>query len=167
MASEKQLFAPQEFLAKLQGGEISRPVVFTGMVKKSEDDSDYLLFARGNKCTNWIKIPLSSIEKIDLLNIVACKDHTHPLVTLYLYRPQTEEGLLFLSLAQAPSSPTSRVASAPLVRRRVERRSSGYPNTSRSQVRADPGCNDVEIDEDGTTWCFVESSEHYYIYEQC
>ncbi|MFI1937928.1 hypothetical protein ACH44C_12200 [Streptomyces purpureus] len=35
------------------------------------------------------------------------------------------------------------------------------------QFRADPGCNDVEVEEDGTTYCFVESSEHYCIYELC
>lgn len=31
---------------------------------------------------------------------------------------------------------------------------------------ADPGCPDYDVDEDGT-WCFLESSEHYCIYELC
>ncbi|WP_369144384.1 hypothetical protein [Streptomyces sp. R44] len=34
-------------------------------------------------------------------------------------------------------------------------------------LRADPGCNDIEITENGVTYCFVESSEHYCIYVLC
>ncbi|MER7536455.1 hypothetical protein ABTX77_16960 [Streptomyces sp. NPDC097704] len=36
-----------------------------------------------------------------------------------------------------------------------------------SVFRADPGCNDYEITENGVTYCFVESSEHYCIYVLC
>lgn len=31
---------------------------------------------------------------------------------------------------------------------------------------ADPGCADFDVDEAGT-WCFLESSEHFCIYELC
>jgi len=31
---------------------------------------------------------------------------------------------------------------------------------------ADPGCPDYDVDDAGT-WCFIESSEHYCIYELC
>jgi len=165
MANETQSFAPEEFLARLARGEISRPIVFTGMVKRSEDDSACLLFARGN-CTNWIKIPLSSIEQIEVLDIVPCKDHTHPLVKLRLKRPQTDEGILFSSLTQLASSSGSGDGPASLVRHRVIRRGRGNRGTSGSVTRADPGCNDVEIDDAGV-WCFVESSEHFCIYQLC
>ena len=38
---------------------------------------------------------------------------------------------------------------------------------TRARARsADPGCADYDIDDAGT-WCFVESSEHYCIYELC
>ncbi|MFB7614576.1 hypothetical protein [Kitasatospora sp. NPDC056181] len=36
-----------------------------------------------------------------------------------------------------------------------------------SLLRADAGCNDIEITESGATYCFVESSEHYCIYVLC
>src|SRR5262249_28450702 len=60
---------------------------------------------------------------------------------------------------------TRRQTTAPNLstRLRVKRRCAGCNATT----RADPGCNDVEIDEEGGTWCFVESSEHYCIYEAC
>jgi hypothetical protein len=39
---------------------------------------------------------------------------------------------------------------------------------TRPLLRSAPeGCNDYEVDEDGTVWCFIEDSEHYCIYEQC
>lgn len=64
---------------------------------------------------------------------------------------------------------THRQTPAPtrITRRRVEQLGSGYPEASRSLARADPGCNDYEVDEDGTVWCFIESSEHYCIFQQC
>jgi predicted amidophosphoribosyltransferase len=49
-----------------------------------------------------------------------------------------------------------------LTQHRVNNRSIGCTQTT----RADPGCNDYEFDDDGV-WCFVESSEHYCIYESC
>jgi hypothetical protein len=59
---------------------------------------------------------------------------------------------------------THRQTTAPnlLTRGRVKQRWTG----GTQPTRADPGCNDYEIDDDGI-WCFVESSEHYCIYELC
>ena len=73
------------------------------MVKPAKDDDQYLLFAPGYACENWIRIPLSSIETLDLLNFVPCNEHTHPLVLLHLKQPETDEARLFSSLAQATS----------------------------------------------------------------
>jgi hypothetical protein len=54
-----------------------------------------------------------------------------------------------------------------ITRRRVEQPGSGYPDATRPLPRSAPrGCNDYEIDDEGT-WCFIEASEHYCIYEQC
>jgi hypothetical protein len=54
------------------------------------------------------------------------------------------------------SAPTSE-------RKLIPRRAEGTRVLHRS---ADEGCNDYEVDDEGT-WCFVESSEHYCIYEKC
>ena len=88
-------FEPYDFLGRLKRDEIFVPIVVYGMVKPAEDDDDYLLFAHGNACKNWFRIPLSSIENVSVLRFVPCDDHKHPLVSLVLKQPETEEGQLF------------------------------------------------------------------------
>jgi hypothetical protein len=97
-------FAPREFLDSLKRGEVRRPIVLYGMVKPAEDDDEYLLFAQGAVCANWVRIPLTSIESVEFLNFVPCNDHTHPLVVLYLKQPETDEGRLLASLFPATSA---------------------------------------------------------------
>src|SRR6476646_922127 len=87
-------FEPYDFLGRLKRDEIFVPIVVYGMVKPAEDDDDYLLFAHGNACKNWFRIPLSSIENVSVLRFVPCDDHKHPLVSLVLKQPETEEGQL-------------------------------------------------------------------------
>ena len=118
--NERQSFEPKEFLGRLKRDEISRPIVLYGMVQPAEDDDDYLLFAHGNVCKNWFRIPLSSIENISVLSFVPCDDHEHPLVALVLKQPKTEEGQLFASLVQAPSGQAGNLRSTPR-RRRYDR----------------------------------------------
>src|SRR4249919_1517869 len=87
------------------------------MVKPADDSDDYLFFAHGSVCQNWIRIPMTSIEAIDLLNFVPCDDHNHPLVLLRLRQPETDEGRLFASLVQATSGQTRNLLSIPRERR--------------------------------------------------
>jgi hypothetical protein len=42
----------------------------------------------GKVCENWIRIRLTSIETIELVNFVPCDDHNHPLVLLVLKQPE-------------------------------------------------------------------------------
>jgi hypothetical protein len=77
----RQSFTPEEFLDRLKRDEMRRPIVLHGMVKPAEDDDDYLLFAHGSACENWIRIRLNSIETIEFLNFLPCDEHTHPLVS--------------------------------------------------------------------------------------
>src|SRR5512132_1047182 len=65
----RQSFTPDEFIDRLKRDELSQPIVLYGMVKPAESD-DYLFFAHGSVCQNWIRIPMTSIEAIDLLNFV-------------------------------------------------------------------------------------------------
>ncbi len=126
----RQSFTPYEFLDRLRRDEIRRPIVLYGMVKPAEDDDDYLLFARGSVCENWIRIRLTSIETIEFLNFVPCDDHTHPLVLLVLKQPETDEGQLFASLVQATSGQTRNLLST-----RRERRYNRAPFRSSHQRR--------------------------------
>src|SRR4051794_8059173 len=100
----RQSFEPYEFLDRLRRDDISPPVVLFGMVKLPEGDDDYLFFAHGYACENWIRIRLNTIDRIDLVNFVPCDDHMHPLVTIVLKQPETDEGRLFASLVQRPAN---------------------------------------------------------------
>jgi hypothetical protein len=112
-----QSFEPYEFLGRLKQDKISLPIVLYGMVKPAEDDDDYLLFAHGYVCENWFRIPLPRIENINVLSLVPCDDHKHPLVSLVLKQPETEEGQLFASLLQATSGQARNRLSTPRRRR--------------------------------------------------
>jgi hypothetical protein len=101
MANETEVsFSGDEFLHQLLNDEIAIPMVFTGTVKKPDVGTDHFLFAPGSDCEHWLKIPVTSVEAVEVLDVVSCKDHTHPLVKLRFKRPQSEEGSLFLALAQ-------------------------------------------------------------------
>ena len=127
----RQSFTPYEFLDRLKRDEIRRPVVLSGMVKPAEDDDDYLLFAHGSVCENWIRIRLNSIETIEFLNFVPCDDHTHPLVLLVLKQPETDEGQLFAALVQATSGQARNLLSTPR-RRRYNRAPFNFSQQRRS-----------------------------------
>jgi hypothetical protein len=153
-----QLYSPREFLTKLQEGQIGRPIVFTGMAKANDQCDDELLFAHASNCENWIRIPLSSILQVEVLDIVPCKDHTHPLVRLHLKRPETEEGILFSSLADVSSIGTSRRLSLLRIQRREDSIKQGKDN-----------CDDCPtwLEEADGRWCFVGCDETSCIYRWC
>jgi hypothetical protein len=176
----RQSFEPSEFMDRLRRDEISRPTVLFGMVKYIEDDHDYLMFAPGYVCENWMRILLSSIETIDFVDFVPCDDHTHPLVFLQLKQPETEEGRLFASLAQQRSP--RRPSRAPRASRRPvffgPRRSMGPrrvfadPNAGIVAEPEFPWCNSIpeyQVDADGVVecldWCW--ESEHRAQYSAC
>jgi hypothetical protein len=190
----KQSFAPREFLDSLKRDEIRRPIVLFGMVKPAEDDDQYLLFAHGYVCANWTRIPLTSIETVEFLNLAPCKDHTHPLVLLHMKQPETDEGQLFSSLVQATSGRMPGGAER-LIRRpgrmpggaeRLIRRPGRMPGGAERLIReprsfeprrafADPDfpwcstLSETEVDEDGTVWCqdWCWESEGVAQYSRC
>jgi hypothetical protein len=134
----RQSFEPYEFLDRLKRDEIYPPIVLYGMVKPAKDDDDYLLFAYGYVCENWLRIPLSSIENITVLSSVRCDDHKHPLVFLVLKQPQTDEGRLFSYLGQTTSGKAQNLFAISR-ERRYNKASSRFPDQRRSaQERAIP-----------------------------
>jgi hypothetical protein len=99
----RQSFEPSEFLDRLKRDDIHPPIVLFGMVKAADEADDHLLFAPGQVCENWTRVPLSSIETVSVQSLVPCDDHKHPLVLLVLKRPESDEGRLFASLVQSRS----------------------------------------------------------------
>lgn len=81
-------------------GSSNSSLVFTGLIDKSDDDQS-ILFTRGPDCGEWKKIPASTIEKVQFVQTVACKDHIHTLVHLFLKEPQSPEGRAFAAVAHA------------------------------------------------------------------
>jgi hypothetical protein len=96
-----RVYPPQEFLEKLVRDDLKPPLVFTGMVKKGEDNLNQVLFATGTNCANWRAVSLEMVESIEVLEIVPCKDHTHPRVKIYFKKPKSKDAMLFASLAAA------------------------------------------------------------------
>jgi hypothetical protein len=117
MNEERQTYSPQDFLDKLRRDDLSPPLRFTGMAKQVEDDDTAILFAHGRNCANWVTIPLDLIEHVEVVEIVNCEDHTHPLVNIEFKKPTSEEALAFSSLARSLNQLTG--SSAPDVRFRV------------------------------------------------
>ncbi len=180
MTPDSQSFEPQEFLASLERDEISRPMVVRGMAKKSDDD-EYLQFAPGSRCSNWIQIPLASIESVEVVDVVPCKDHTHPLVNLRLKSPETSEGKLYAALAQnGPTRSPGRRGSPGSVRGRrlirgerpADRPMRKEPGNARPAASDWEWCDSLpeyEMDDDGNIYCmdWCWESEHTAVYSQC
>ncbi|HSA99396.1 MAG TPA: hypothetical protein VLE49_02015 [Anaerolineales bacterium] len=101
MKKQTQNYSPSEFMEKLAHDDF-RPqsLVFTGMVKTAEDEN-HLLFANGADCANWTAIPLDVIENIELIDVLPCKDHTHPFVNISIREPTSDEAKMFASLARS------------------------------------------------------------------
>jgi hypothetical protein len=174
----RQSYTPQEFLDGLRREEIRPPIAFFGMVKPAEDDDQYLLFAHGYACANWIRIPVSSIDTVDFLDFAPCKDHRHPLVVLHLKYPETDEERFYLSLAQATLR--GRPGQAPgrafgRTRGRPTRLVRGPRSSGARRAFDDPDfpwCStlpEYEVDQDGTVWCqdWCWESEGQAQYSQC
>lgn len=108
MSDEKQTtFSGSEFIAKLRKDALTSSVSFTGMVKPSESGDGSLMFAPGTDCSSWIEIPADQIASVEILRVTACKDHSHPFVKLSLNTPATNDGKLFLAVAQAHQRSTA------------------------------------------------------------
>lgn len=96
--NKQMVYSPQDFLERLINDDFRRPLIITGMIKKAEN-SDQFLFTIGTSCANWRKVPLNIIDNIEVLNFVPCNDHAHPMVKMTFKEPESEESLLFASLA--------------------------------------------------------------------
>lgn len=70
--------------------------ILTGMVKEDTDDPTTILFSGGPTCAEWVKIPEGVVRDYELIRVVRCGDHEHPLVHLYLRDPATPEERAYL-----------------------------------------------------------------------
>lgn len=99
MNNQTRKYSPAEFIERLKNEEFnSKPLIFVGVLKAAEDEQ-HLMFANGAYCNNWTSIPVDAIESIELISVIPCKDHSHPLVRLTMKEPASEEAKMFASMA--------------------------------------------------------------------
>jgi hypothetical protein len=103
MKNESELLSAPDFFEKLQQDKLTGFSSFSiiGMVKKSGGYEKTIEFAAGGNCSNWVTIPIELIEDVEVMKIIACKDHSHPLVKLNMKPPKTPEGKIFSALFEA------------------------------------------------------------------
>lgn len=87
--------------------------VFTGMIKRVDDDPEAIMFARSGDCSKWIKVPVDQIADIKLIHMAACEGHTHPLVHMFMKDPSSADGVAFAALAQLHQAPPRAAFAAP------------------------------------------------------
>ena len=151
MAERASGFTAQEFIDKLQRNEITASLVITGMVKLPDTPSTGLLFAPGTRCAQWILIPTNAIERVEILEVVPCDEHTHPLVNLTLKTPESTEGAMLASLLSAVGKPGVATPAMPSTnptptRARLVTRTSGVGLFKSGCAAA---CTQYEVDEGG------------------
>ncbi len=95
-----KFFQPSDFVDALTKGDIQEGLSLIGMAKVAEGDAKALMFSPKGSCENWIRIPLDSIEKVEHVGTVRCKDHEHPVVRLFFKDPGGTASI-FISLLRA------------------------------------------------------------------
>jgi len=113
--AKKASGAAQRIFEKL-GAAGTSAHVFTGMIKPADDDKETIMYARAGDCSKWIKIPADHVADIQLIHIVHCEGHTHPLVHLFMKEPDSPHAKTFAALAglhQAPPKMLGQPGSTP------------------------------------------------------
>ncbi|MEV6287112.1 hypothetical protein [Kribbella sp. NPDC051770] len=181
---------PRAFLDSLKRDELEPPIVLPGMLKPAEDSDDYVMFAQGTVCQNWVRIAVDSIQSIELLQQVPCDEHSHPLVLLRLKPATSDEGKMFAALMQAvarnrPRSARRRSADpygptlspfdpvdrgpAPRADRRaktVRRSRSGGEPRAADDFRWCNSIPEIDIDDHGVwclDWCWESEGQASYL----
>jgi hypothetical protein len=90
--------SPSEFISKLKRDELGLPLSLIGLVKGPNDKDKTIQFAVGRKCDNWTTIPVDAIDSVQFLRNTFCRDHSHPLVKLYLNLPKSGDAKMYHSL---------------------------------------------------------------------
>jgi hypothetical protein len=108
--AEQKTFTGAEFVTALAEKKIAEPMVLEGMAKLEDGDKTSFMFSPGTSCAMWVRIPIDIVEQVGLIRVIACNDHSHPLVRLHLKEPPTDNPIaaLFASFVKQVGSQQSR-----------------------------------------------------------
>jgi len=87
----------KEFFDQLKTNTLKPCSALKGIIKKSEKDSEVLFAIKGN-LTNWVTIPASMIDSVNVLKTFSKEDTTFAVVKLHLKTPTTPEGKVYHEL---------------------------------------------------------------------
>jgi hypothetical protein len=81
--AENTFDSGEALVAALADGKLSSDHQYTGMVKASDKDK-HVAFAPGSCDSGWIDLPAEVIGKVEVIDQVSCREHSHPLVRMQL-----------------------------------------------------------------------------------
>jgi len=79
--AENRFDSGEALVAALAEGKLRSDHQYTGMVKASDKDK-YVAFALGSCDSGWIDVPAEVIGKVEVIDQVPCREHSHPLVRM-------------------------------------------------------------------------------------
>ena len=129
-----------EFLSRLAASAPAKPAPLdlVGLAKPDDSDPANIALSVSADCKRWHAIPAGMVEGVQTLQTVSCRDHTHPLVRLFLRRPAKEDvsaGVLYdllLEMRQRQQRSAAAKAMAATTRSAV-RTNTSQPSPSRAE----------------------------------
>lgn len=87
----------KEFFEQLQKNTLKPALILKGIVKKSDKDAE-VLFAKKGDFMNWIKVPASMVESVNVWKTFSKENETFALVKLRLKAPSNSEAQVLYDL---------------------------------------------------------------------
>jgi hypothetical protein len=94
---------PEQFIEILNQPEEKEGLRLDGFARKGRS-TDSISFSGGGSCCNWIEIPVSMVESIELHDTASCGEAGRRVVTLRMKIPSSPEAIVYARLAQVASS---------------------------------------------------------------
>jgi len=101
-------YSATEFVSHLSDLSAAEPpseaLVIRGLAKAPDDASqasEQVLVDVVGDCQHWTALPVSLIDQVQILRLVTCRDHTHPLVAITLITPESPETAALAEIAGA------------------------------------------------------------------
>jgi hypothetical protein len=109
MSDSSGLLSASEFVSRLNDlgttGPAADALRLQGLAKAPDDAtqaSQHVLVDVVGDCQHWTALPVSLIDQVQILRLVTCQDHSHPLVAITLITPTSPDAAALAQIACAP-----------------------------------------------------------------